>query len=316
MFDSVSEPSVRLRNTLLDACCRSGQIQAAWTVFNQIATKTSTSYTLMINALGRSGLTSQIDDLVKQMKAQGLPFSRITWSSIITAYGMGRDLHSMFRTFEEMQQAGVTPCDIDFGAMMAACARAGEKEKTAELFRQLQALGIQADRGHCTSLVVACARHKDEVGALTAFENYKKYSLKPDVVSYTSLMGCFAGESALARCEAILTEMTEIQLVPDTFVYNALAQAAIYSGKPQECRAYLDKLDALGLKRNSESALIESRVRQLEAELRSAAKRSSEATSSAQLPPGWREHVDAASGLPYYWKEEDPAGTTTWQRPV
>eukprot|EP00930_Biecheleria_cincta_P096552 TRINITY_DN88384_c0_g1_i1.p1 TRINITY_DN88384_c0_g1~~TRINITY_DN88384_c0_g1_i1.p1 ORF type:complete len:316 (+),score=57.98 TRINITY_DN88384_c0_g1_i1:60-950(+) len=33
------------------------------------------------------------------------------------------------------------------------------------------------------------------------------------------------------------------------------------------------------------------------------------------LPPGWCQHVDTATGKPYYWKESDPTGTTTWQRP-
>lgn len=41
----------------------------------------------------------------------------------------------------------------------------------------------------------------------------------------------------------------------------------------------------------------------------------SPASSPQPLPPGWREHLDPASGRLYYWREDNPAGTTTWVRP-
>lgn len=34
------------------------------------------------------------------------------------------------------------------------------------------------------------------------------------------------------------------------------------------------------------------------------------------LPPGWREATDPTSGRSYYWKDNSPALTTTWERPV
>lgn len=39
------------------------------------------------------------------------------------------------------------------------------------------------------------------------------------------------------------------------------------------------------------------------------------AAALAPLPAGWSECVDPASGKSYYWKEENPTGTTTWTRP-
>lgn len=41
----------------------------------------------------------------------------------------------------------------------------------------------------------------------------------------------------------------------------------------------------------------------------------SPASSPQPLPPGWREHLDPASGRLYYWREDNPAATTTWVRP-
>ncbi|CAJ1457934.1 unnamed protein product [Effrenium voratum] len=40
-----------------------------------------------------------------------------------------------------------------------------------------------------------------------------------------------------------------------------------------------------------------------------------EEAAGAPLPAGWREHKDPSTGCMYYWKEADPANTTTWQRP-
>jgi len=39
------------------------------------------------------------------------------------------------------------------------------------------------------------------------------------------------------------------------------------------------------------------------------------AAAPSPLPPGWRETLDANTGKSYYWREESPAGTTTWERP-
>ncbi|CAE7669140.1 unnamed protein product [Symbiodinium pilosum] len=41
-----------------------------------------------------------------------------------------------------------------------------------------------------------------------------------------------------------------------------------------------------------------------------------EAPGPAPLPPGWCEHLDPSSGRLYYWREDNPTGTTTWTRPT
>eukprot|EP00931_Biecheleriopsis_adriatica_P067736 TRINITY_DN41801_c0_g1_i1.p1 TRINITY_DN41801_c0_g1~~TRINITY_DN41801_c0_g1_i1.p1 ORF type:complete len:315 (+),score=68.42 TRINITY_DN41801_c0_g1_i1:31-975(+) len=56
---------------------------------------------------------------------------------------------------------------------------------------------------------------------------------------------------------------------------------------------------------------------------RAAAKKAAEKAEMAgagtaqlpPLPPGWCQHRDPASGRFYYWREADPAGSTTWERP-
>lgn len=35
----------------------------------------------------------------------------------------------------------------------------------------------------------------------------------------------------------------------------------------------------------------------------------------AALPHGWQSTRDPNTGLLYYWRTEDPAGTVTWDRP-
>lgn len=36
----------------------------------------------------------------------------------------------------------------------------------------------------------------------------------------------------------------------------------------------------------------------------------------SELPQGWEETLDKASGKYFYWREDDPIGTRTWQRPL
>ena len=39
-------------------------------------------------------------------------------------------------------------------------------------------------------------------------------------------------------------------------------------------------------------------------------------SAASELPRGWQSTIDPNTGQPYYWRIEDPAGTTTWERPA
>ena len=56
-------------------------------------------------------------------------------------------------------------------------------------------------------------------------------------------------------------------------------------------------------------------ARQLRGEPAATPAASAAPVGATALPSGWQSTTDPATGQPYYWRTEDPAGTVTWERP-
>jgi pentatricopeptide repeat protein len=93
---------IAVGNSLVDFYCKCGNLEAAWSVFNEMADKNVVSWNAMISGLGYNG------------KGE-----------------LGVDL------FEEMLKEGVTPSDSTFVGVLACCAHAGLVDKGREFFNSM-----------------------------------------------------------------------------------------------------------------------------------------------------------------------------------
>eukprot|EP00931_Biecheleriopsis_adriatica_P100446 TRINITY_DN75766_c0_g1_i1.p1 TRINITY_DN75766_c0_g1~~TRINITY_DN75766_c0_g1_i1.p1 ORF type:complete len:400 (-),score=92.95 TRINITY_DN75766_c0_g1_i1:24-1223(-) len=309
VFAAVPDPSTRLRTAIMDTCVRSLQFQLARRIFDEMPMKTLPAYSVYISMLGRERRTTELEDVRAKLSTDGHKLNTVTYGSLVSAFGAARSFDSMFNVLAEMKEACLNPGPVVYGGAMAACAKAGDYAQVAQLMQELESSGAQADIGHFTSLVVACARSKNEALAREAFTQLRQRGLQPDVVLYTSLLGCLGGPDALQKAEALLEEMKSSNIQPDIFVYNSVAKAALVAKEPDRCRELLGQATAMGLKENQETSIILQRLQKLEEQLRMQEEK-------AQLPQGWLQHLDPATGAVYYWRADDPAGTTTWQRPI
>lgn len=317
----VQVPGGRLQNAVLDACARSSQEQVALTMFEGMPEKSASAYNIMICLYGRLGQRRKIDNIRQRMKEEGTEFTQVTWGSLVAAYGSARDLDSMYRTLREMREVKARICEVTYGSAIASCARLGDRWRVEELMAEMRTEKLEPNLGHFTSLLGALARNKEESRARETWADMRRLGIEPDTVAYTVFLGCFAGESALTKAEAVLAEMESASVQRDVFVYNSVAKVAIEASQPEKARFYLDELERSGLVPNRETDVVRKRLQSLEGDIAASkqATTSSPSTPSPPSPPlptGWRQTMDPARGLPYYWREDNPAETVTWQRPV
>jgi len=324
-------PDHQLSTTAMDACAKSLQLEPAKRVFEAMPMKSTPSYNVMINLLGRLKRVHEAEPLLQRMVEDTCEPNSITMTGLITGHGMVYDSNAAVRVLEEMEEGPkqLPTGPVTYGAAMAACARAGDLPRCEQLLQRMDQKRIEVGSAHLVSLVNSCAREKLEDRARQAFQEIRNRGFKPDIFAYTCLLNCLHGEEAMVKADALFAEMQAEGMRPDTFVFNALLGVAISANDSQRFGTLLEEMARRGLQptgetrlRRSEMANREERLAREQARAAYAARDAQQHVSAQQqqqqqapLPAGWHEHMDPTSGRTYYWMASNPAGTTTWERP-
>lgn len=328
-FRACEDPDAHTYTAMVAACTMSGEERWARKVLDEMPIKTLQAYTALFQLLGRMGQIHQLEELLHQMEGQGIQPDAFCLRTIVVGYGVARDVESAVRVFRDMEARGLVLGEGEFSAVLTACGKGGDSKRAQELFAEMDSRFLQADVGHFTSLIVSHARAKDEEGARRAFAEMRRRRIKPDIVAYTSLLSCLAGPGSLQKGDEIVAELKQEGLTPHVFLYNQLLRLAAESEETARFEAILEEMDSRGISRNY---VIQGQIRELERQAAAHVPRTATAESplasgttarkevqappqSSALPEGWREALDPASGMRYYWRVADPHNTTTWERP-
>jgi len=313
IFFSVAEPAAKLRTSALAACARSLQLHAAREFFKEMPERSIPDYNTMLSLFGRLRMIDEVEELSKEMKREGLRPTKFTYGSLMNAYGMVHDMAAVLGTLADMRNAQLEPCAMTYSSVLSACSKAGEKDQAQAIISEMYATTVEPNVGHFTSLICSCAKSKDEDRARAAFKEMQRRGLQTDLVAYTGLLGCIGGPGAVKRAEELLEEVRCAGIVPDATFYNQLLQIAIVSGEAARAHQFFSEMSKQGVAGNAETRLREKQLVQLEQD--SAFQNSESASAEEPLPVGWCATRDPTSGQTYYWRQADPAGTATWQRP-
>jgi len=315
-----AEPNPIFRTAVLDACVKSLQQRAAWQVFNEMPMKTTAAYNSLIALQGRLKQIEVAEDLLHKMRDNGLQPDFVTYTTLITAYGTVHDVEKALATLERMKAEGMQVDRVAYGAAMSACAKAGDKDSTWKLLGAMDEARLETDITHLTSLIVSCARTKDEARAREAFPEFSKRGIALDSIVYTSFIHCLpvTGKQAVDAAVEVLKEMKGRAILPDTHTYNAAIRVAVTCEAEDRSRELLAEMESAGFQPNRETEFILSGGNNFyRGQDQQALSSPGDVAAASQpaLPPGWASAADPSTGRSYYWREADPAGSTTWERP-
>eukprot|EP00930_Biecheleria_cincta_P087392 TRINITY_DN7662_c0_g1_i2.p1 TRINITY_DN7662_c0_g1~~TRINITY_DN7662_c0_g1_i2.p1 ORF type:complete len:429 (-),score=68.86 TRINITY_DN7662_c0_g1_i2:189-1475(-) len=319
LFSAVQEPGPHVLYAMLQAYAKSFQIERAWQVFNSWNSRPVPAYNLMIAMLSRSKRVTDCENLLQELKARGMEPTAVTYTSMMTAYGTAGNSEAVLRLFSEMEAKGLAITEVEYGSAMAACGRSADYANASELLAKMDANRVEPHIGHFTSLIMACVQKRDGSTARSVWNDMKQRGLKPDVVAYTCLASCFEGSEAWQNVQELRVEMEAAGIKPHVFFYNEMLRAATEGADEEAFQRVLREMDERSVARNSRTEIrITRQQRQQEAARRGefgAAHRRPSSGFEAPLPPGWQQTMDPSSGRFYYWREADPSGSVTWERP-
>ncbi|KAL0407865.1 UNVERIFIED_CONTAM: Pentatricopeptide repeat-containing protein, mitochondrial [Sesamum radiatum] len=151
---------IRVMNCLVDAYAKSGSIESAWRVFEDINDKRRNlvSWTSIISAFAMHGMATEASDCYRRMENEGVVPNWITFLSVLNACSHGGLVDEGLEYYRKMvDEWGITPDIKHYGTLIDMLGRAGRLEEAERI-----ALGIPSEIDNVViwrMLLGACSFH-------------------------------------------------------------------------------------------------------------------------------------------------------------
>ncbi|KAJ9176373.1 hypothetical protein P3X46_011692 [Hevea brasiliensis] len=155
------ESNVSVSCSLIVAYSRSGHVQLALQVFQQLSSPNVFCFTSIINGFARNGLGRECLEMLEAMIQKGLKPDKVTFLCVLTGCshsGLVEEGRLVFNSMKSLH--GISPDTEHFSCMVDLLGRAGLLDEAEELLQQAP------ERGNCvmwSSLLQSCRVHRNEM---------------------------------------------------------------------------------------------------------------------------------------------------------
>lgn len=177
-------PNLLLENALIDMYAKCGCLRDARAVFDQMKSRDVVSWTSMISAYGMNGQGRDAVDLFSSMRESGLSPDSIAFVSVLSACshaGLLEKGHYYFKLMTE--QYKIIPRIEHFACMVDLLGRAGQVEEAYNFIRQMP---MEPNERVWGALLGACHVYSNMTIGLLAADNL--FQLVPDQSGYYVLL--------------------------------------------------------------------------------------------------------------------------------
>ncbi|XP_060217885.1 pentatricopeptide repeat-containing protein At3g03580 [Lycium barbarum] len=178
----------------------------------------------------------------------------VTWTAMISAYGMYGEGKKALRSFQQMKEMGTVPDHIVFVAVIYACSHSGLVKDGRTCFNQMgEEYNIEPRIEHYACMVDLFSRS----GLLAEAEDFiLSMPLQPDASIWGSLLSACRASGDTETAERVVERLVELN--PDDPGYNVLA-SNVYAtlGKWDQVRTIRKSLKTRGLRKDPGCSWIE-----------------------------------------------------------
>eukprot|EP00928_Gymnodinium_smaydae_P079621 TRINITY_DN634_c3_g1_i1.p1 TRINITY_DN634_c3_g1~~TRINITY_DN634_c3_g1_i1.p1 ORF type:complete len:1069 (+),score=299.07 TRINITY_DN634_c3_g1_i1:92-3298(+) len=194
-----------LFNTLIDACSRVGDMDAAGEIFRD-----------MVAA-----------DVVPDL---------ITYSTLIKGHCFRADLDGAMGLFALMRERGIKPDAIVFNSLLDGCAKKQSPRLCEQVIHDMVEAGVMPGNHSASILIKLYGRCKDVDAAFRVFEEFpSKYGFRPNAAVFTCLMATCAASGRLDQAMELHDRMLQEGCNPDEKTYSTLLRGALRAGNLDAC---------------------------------------------------------------------------------
>lgn len=190
-------------NTLTDACCRVGDMEAAGKLFQDMVS-----------------LDCKPDI--------------ITYSTLIKGYCLQGNLDKAMELFNTMRRKGIKPDAIVFNSLLDGCAKKEMPALCDQVVQDMVEAGVMPSNYTASILIKLYGRLHDLDAAFKVFDEMPvKYNFRPNLAVYTTLMFSCLWDGRVDLAMGLHQRMPQDGLSPDEKMYSTLLRGVIRAGNAE-----------------------------------------------------------------------------------
>lgn len=266
---------VLLQTTLLDAYAKSGDLDSARNVFDEMSVKDVTCWNVLIAGLAQGNRPGDALEMYKEMGLMGMRPNAVTVLGALSACSQLGAIQEGERVFDyirvEKMDRNVQVCNavldmyakcglvdkalwvfsnmncekciVTWNTMIMALAMQGDGVKALELFDQMGKEGMVADSVSYLAVLCACNHAGMVEDGVRLFESMTMRGVSRNVKHYGSVVDLLGRAGRLQEAYDIVNEMP---MVPDLVLWQTLLGASKTYGNVEMAEKASRKLEEMG----------------------------------------------------------------------
>ncbi|PNT61164.1 hypothetical protein BRADI_5g11010v3 [Brachypodium distachyon] len=237
--DGVCMPNVVTYTSVISGYCKSGRMEDAMAVYNDMigcgTTPNAVTYNVLINGYGKAGNMGSAVAVYQQMILRRCPPDVVTFSTLIDGYCRCGQLDDAMRTWTEMSQYQIQPNAHTFSIIILSFCK---QNRSAEALRFLKELNMRTDIAPrafiCNPVIdVLCKGGKVDEANLILMEMEGK-GCRPDKYTYTILIIGHCMKGRISEAITFFNKMVDTGCSPDSITVNSFIGCLLKAGMPSE----------------------------------------------------------------------------------
>ncbi|EXB59125.1 hypothetical protein L484_014620 [Morus notabilis] len=205
----------------------------------------------LIRSYGQAGMFGHALKTFEQMEELGTPRSAISFNSLLSACNQSKLFDKVLQLFDEIpKKYGVSPDGISYGILVRAYCQKGETDKAMETLSEMEKNGVEVSVVVYTTIMDALYKKGEAEEAEKLWETMAKKGCEADVAASNVRIGHSQGGTP-EKIKALIEEMSNAGLKPDTISYNYLMTSYCKSGMIEKAKKVYEELNGNGCNPNA-----------------------------------------------------------------
>ncbi|XXG56035.1 hypothetical protein AAC387_Pa03g3557 [Persea americana] len=213
---------------LLDALCKEGHVNAAFSYFQQRKESEPNRlfsvrvYNILLNGFFRSRKLRKAERLYEEMRSENVDPTVVTFGTLVEGYCRTQRVDKAIELLSEMKQVGVEPNMIVYNPIIDALGEAERFKEALGMVEMISVHGLSPNISTFNSLVKGFCKAGDLVEASKVLKTMTGRGCMPTSTTYNYFFGFFAKFGKIEEAMNLYTKMINSGYDPDRLTYHLL----------------------------------------------------------------------------------------------
>eukprot|EP00268_Persea_americana_P030987 TRINITY_DN30067_c0_g1_i4.p1 TRINITY_DN30067_c0_g1~~TRINITY_DN30067_c0_g1_i4.p1 ORF type:complete len:620 (+),score=107.19 TRINITY_DN30067_c0_g1_i4:229-2088(+) len=206
-----------IQTSLIDFYWKTGDLDSAKRVFEEVSDKDPVSYNCLIAAYSRFGRVLEARQLFDEMPVR----TTVSWNSMISCYAHNGDLREGLRMFERMSIERAWPNEFTLVTVLSICAKLGDLEMGLKVKKFVE------DNRLCRNMIMSTAILEMYVkcGAIDDARREFDGMAERDVVAWSAMIAGYAQNGRSNEALELFEEMKRRKIKPNDVTLVSILSA-------------------------------------------------------------------------------------------